>query len=95
MTIHKAQGITVSKAVFNITEKEFALGLTYVTLSRVKSLDGILFEEPFDYERFLRKKPHPSMVMRHEDAQSRRPQHVFSPFPTSSWNIANTGFFLV
>ncbi|EED12032.1 conserved hypothetical protein [Talaromyces stipitatus ATCC 10500] len=81
MTIHKAQGITVPKAVLNIAEKDFTISLTYVALSRVKALNGVLFEEPFNYQHFVRKKPHESIVMRQEDAHSRHEQHVFIPSP--------------
>ena len=52
ITVHKAQGITVDRAVLNLTERDFTAGLSYVAVSRVKTLQGILFEEPFDYERF-------------------------------------------
>jgi ATP-dependent exoDNAse (exonuclease V) alpha subunit len=38
MALHKAQG------------SDFAPGLTYVAISRVTSLDGLLAEEPFDFE---------------------------------------------
>ncbi|XP_052129901.1 ATP-dependent DNA helicase PIF1-like [Frankliniella occidentalis] len=37
-SIHKSQGLTLSKAVVHIGEKEFALGLTYVAMSRVTDL---------------------------------------------------------
>jgi ATP-dependent DNA helicase PIF1 len=52
ITIHKAQGITADKIVTNIAEKDHVVGLTYVAISRVKSLKGLLFEEPFDYSHF-------------------------------------------
>jgi ATP-dependent DNA helicase PIF1 len=55
ITIHKSQGITVAKAVLNIARGDFVPGLSYVAVSRVRSLDGILFEEPFDYSRFKGK----------------------------------------
>jgi hypothetical protein len=32
------------------------LGLLYVAVSRVKSLDGVLFEVAFDFERFTVSK---------------------------------------
>ena len=28
------------------------MGLSYVAISRVKALSGVLFEGPFDFERF-------------------------------------------
>ncbi|XP_052128693.1 uncharacterized protein LOC127750623 [Frankliniella occidentalis] len=49
-SIHKSQGLTLPKAVVHIGEKEFALGLTYVAMSRVKSLKSILFY-PFSFAR--------------------------------------------
>jgi len=53
---HKSQGLTVEKAVLNISsESDFAPGLTYVVVSRVKSLKGLMFEECFDLQRLQRK----------------------------------------
>src|ERR1700704_1451771 len=52
VTVHKAQGMTVDQAVLNIARKDFVVGLTYVAVSRVKSLSSILFESPFDFIRF-------------------------------------------
>jgi len=33
----------------NLLGKDFALGLLYVAISRVKALNGLLFETPFDF----------------------------------------------
>jgi len=38
ITVHKSQGLTLSKAVLNLATKEHALGLSYVAVSRVKTL---------------------------------------------------------
>jgi len=40
----------------NLATKEHALGLSYVAVSRVKSLQGLLFECPFDYDHFQVKE---------------------------------------
>jgi ATP-dependent DNA helicase PIF1 len=52
ITVHKSQGLTLSRVVLNIDQKEHCLGLSYVTISRVKALDGLMFEPPFDFSRF-------------------------------------------
>ncbi|OXV07313.1 hypothetical protein Egran_04923 [Elaphomyces granulatus] len=74
ITVHKAQGITVEQAVLNITDRDFAPGLTYVATSRVKSLYGLLFEESFDFERF-RPTESATSRMRKEDIARRRHEH--------------------
>ena len=46
----------LTKAVLNLTMKEHALGLSYIVVSRVKTLQGLLFECPFDYDHFRLKE---------------------------------------
>jgi len=75
ITIHKSQGIGVSKAVLNLKSKDFAPGLTYVAISRVRTLRGILFEEAFDLKR-LRSKATETTVMRAADYARRSAQEV-------------------
>ena len=52
ITVHKSQGLTLSRAVLNLDRREHCLGLSYVAVSRVKTLSGVLFEVPFDFDRF-------------------------------------------
>ena len=61
ITVHKSQGLTHQKAVLNLNCREHCLGLSYVAVSRVKRLDGVLFEGPFDFEVF---KPVDSVLSR-------------------------------
>jgi Helitron helicase-like domain at N-terminus/Domain of unknown function (DUF6570)/PIF1-like helicase/DNA helicase Pif1, 2B domain len=51
VTVHKSQGITIDRAVVKIATKEFAVGLNYVMCSRVRTLEGLVFEEPFDRDK--------------------------------------------
>lgn len=45
-TIHKCQGQTFEKAIIDLDTGSFAHGMTYVALSRVKSLDGLYLIRP-------------------------------------------------
>ena len=76
ITIHKAQGITAEKIVTNIAQKDHVIGLSYVAISRVKTLRGLLFEEPFDFSRFKTKGASKTETMRLADYAKRLPQHV-------------------
>lgn len=52
ITIHKSQGFTLDKAVIDIDNSERNLGLTYVALSKVKTLEGIMFLQSYNFKRF-------------------------------------------
>lgn len=45
ITIHKSQGLTFEKAIIDV-KNVFASGQTYVALSRLKSLDGLILSSP-------------------------------------------------
>ena len=51
--IYKSQGITLDKVRLNLLVKDFTLGLTYITVLRVKTFSGLLFESIFDFSIFL------------------------------------------
>jgi hypothetical protein len=67
--------MTVEKAVLNLVEKDFAPGLAYIGVSRVKTLNGLMFEESFDLSRFRSPESYIEK-MRAEDVERRRPQHL-------------------
>lgn len=50
ITIHKAQGLTLERALIDIGNQIFECGQTYVALSRIKSLEG-LYLKSFDYRK--------------------------------------------
>jgi ATP-dependent DNA helicase PIF1 len=52
ITVHKSQGLTLSRVVLNIDQKEHCLGLTYIAVLQVKALDRLMFESPFDFSHF-------------------------------------------
>ena len=52
VTIHKSQGLTIPKIKLGLGKKEFATGLTFVGLSRVKALSDVMIVGPLvDYAR--------------------------------------------
>ena len=51
ITVHKSQGLTLDKAVIDLGEKEFTSGLSFVAMSRVKEISGLLFKSFFPFSR--------------------------------------------
>ncbi|EAQ90195.1 hypothetical protein CHGG_06814 [Chaetomium globosum CBS 148.51] len=74
ITVHKSQGITLDKVVCDISAPEFASGLSYVAVSRVKTLGGLMFERPFDRSRIYRETPSPAMGLKLSDHATRQLQ---------------------
>lgn len=83
ITVHKSQGITVDQAVLNISAKEFSVGLSYVAVSRVKTFQGLMFEESFDHEKFKKSSNAGAFALRISDYERRlqQPLPVFQPPP--------------
>jgi len=84
ITVHKSQGISTSKAVLDISDAEFSVGLTYVAISRVRTFKGLAFEKAFDHERLVRRPRRndrgPNVLkMRRLDTE-RRAQQPLVPF---------------
>ena len=55
ITIHKAQGVTLEKALIDLGSQVFECGQTYVALSRIKTLLG-LYLKAFDYRKITVNK---------------------------------------
>ena len=53
ITVHKSQGLTLDKVILNISAKDHSLELTYVAISCIQSIQGLMFEKPFHISRFL------------------------------------------
>lgn len=76
ISIHISQEITLYKVIVNIGDREFQLGLTYVALSRVKSLEGLLIKSSFNFDRLLKINNSQAMIGRRDELQR-------------LWNMAN------
>jgi hypothetical protein len=74
ITVHKSQGITLDKVVCDISAPEFASGLSYVAVSRVKTLGGLMFEKPFDRSRIYREPPSRAVRSKLSDHATRQLQ---------------------
>lgn len=55
ITIHKSQGSTLKQRAMDISKRDFQIGLTYVGISRVKEVGGIITDCLFDISRFTEK----------------------------------------
>ena len=51
VTVHKSQGLTLPRIRLELGTKDFSCGLTFVALSRVPSLDNLLYIEKLVWER--------------------------------------------
>jgi ATP-dependent DNA helicase PIF1 len=71
ITIHKIQGLTLEKAVIELGDKDFSAGLTFVAISRVKTLKGLAFRTRFDHARLKKPKETDSMLMLKKDTERR------------------------
>ena len=81
ITIHKSQGLTLSKAWINIGKTERTPGTTYVALSRVKTLSSCVIE-PITYERLESIKSSKTLKYRlnEEDRLDQMAQQTFNRF---------------
>lgn len=78
ITVHKSQGMTLDQAVMDISRKEHTPGLTYVAVSRVRSMKGLMFCRAFDYSRF-ENDPGLMVQSRHDDTARRHEQQNLQP----------------
>src|SRR5438876_5921036 len=51
ITIHKSQGLTLDQAVLDLGHADFSSGLSFVAISRVKTLKGLAFRTRFELIR--------------------------------------------
>ena len=73
ITIYKSQGVTLTKAVLDLCYRDFSVGQSYVALSRVKTIQGLMLDGDFDISRFV-EKPTAVCRMRQANADLRQTQ---------------------
>jgi len=71
ITIHKSQGLTLERAVVDLGEKDFSPGLSFVAISRLKSLKGLAFCSCFEHTWLQRKEESANMKMLRDDNERR------------------------
>ena len=71
ITIHKSQGLTLEKVVVELGDKDFSAGLSFVAISRVKTLKGLAFHTCFDHAQLKKPKETESMSMLKKDTECR------------------------
>lgn len=52
LTVHKSQGSTLDKVVLDLSKRDFAAGMTYTALSRVRSLNDLILSQPISQDKF-------------------------------------------
>ena len=68
ITIHKSQGLTLPKAWIDIGQTERTAGISYVAISRVKTLPSCIIE-PMTFERLKSIKKSASLKFRIEEEE--------------------------
>jgi hypothetical protein len=79
ITVHKSQGVTLPRVVCDISEKDFTTGLSYVAISRVSTLNGLMFDAPFDRSCVFRAKATNAMQARLTDVEERKKSMLTEP----------------
>ncbi|EXU94986.1 PIF1-like helicase [Metarhizium robertsii] len=74
ITVHKSQSITEDVLVTDLSCRDFQTGLSYVAVSRVKTLEGLMLDAPFDRSHLFYESPPDGMKMKMRDQELRKRQ---------------------
>ena len=74
ITVHKSQSITEDMIVTDLSCRDFQTGLSYVAVSRVKTLQGLMLDAPFDRSHLFYESPPDGMRMKLRDQELRKRQ---------------------
>ena len=72
MSIHRSQGCTMNRIMINIGDREFACGLTYTAVSRVRSLKDLAFYPFLSFDRIARLRTHNNFVQLRKEIVKRQ-----------------------
>ena len=88
LTIHKSQGLTLPKAWIDIGKSERTAGVSYVAISRVKSLASCVIE-PMTYERITSLKSSANLQYRLDEGNrlDQLAQVTSSAFGTTNYGV--------
>lgn len=64
ITIHKSQGMSLERAVVSLGDREWQLGLAYVALSRVRTLNGLALDKECNYNRLSKIRENHLLALR-------------------------------
>ncbi|KAM4056434.1 PIF1-like helicase [Hirsutella rhossiliensis] len=74
--------LTKDQIVTDLASRDFQAGISYVAVSRVTSLQGLLLEAPFDRQSLYNHAPTEGMKMRLADQKRRQAQQLTdAPYP--------------
>ncbi|EMT66854.1 DNA repair and recombination protein pif1, mitochondrial, partial [Fusarium odoratissimum] len=88
ITVHKSQSITEDMIVTDLSCRDFQTGLSYVAVSRVKTLEGLMLDAPFDRNHLVYGSPPDGMKMKMRDQELRKRQ-VLTRSPYMIYNTKN------
>ncbi|KAH7236677.1 hypothetical protein BKA59DRAFT_374876, partial [Fusarium tricinctum] len=74
--VHKSQSITEDMIVTDLSCRDFQAGLSYVAVSRVKTLEGLMLDAPFDRNHLVYGSPPDGMKIKMRDQELRKRQYV-------------------
>ncbi|KAM4067453.1 hypothetical protein HRG_001383 [Hirsutella rhossiliensis] len=74
ITVHKSQSITEDMIVTYLSCRDFQTGLSYVAVSRVKTLQGLMLDALFDRNHLTYASPPEGIKMKMRDQQLRKRQ---------------------
>ncbi|KAH9232186.1 hypothetical protein K456DRAFT_1840273, partial [Colletotrichum gloeosporioides 23] len=70
--VHKSQSIIEDIIMMDLSYWDFQTGLSYIAVSRVKTLKGLMLDAPFDYNHLVCRSPPDSIKMKMRDQALRK-----------------------